>query len=169
MNKYLLVVLLVLATKGLFAEDFKTLDGKEYKNVTVSKREPDGITLTSSSGISKVYFTELPKEVQERFNYKPEEAAAYSASQNKEAKERREQEEGAKSKQDNIHRLEAIYSDLDQKEDDLVKRITKAEVGQYRAIANPDRAALPALYTQLDDVRNEKKRISQQLEQAQRP
>jgi len=49
------------------AEDFKAIDGKEYKNVTVSRVEPDGIVLTSSSGISKVYFTELPKEVQERF------------------------------------------------------------------------------------------------------
>jgi hypothetical protein len=168
MNKYLLVVLLVLATKGLFAEDFKTLDGKEYKNVTVSKREPDGITLTSSSGISKVYFTELPKEVQERFNYKPKEGAAYSAEQKKEAEERQKRQEDAKSKQENTHRLEAIYSELDQKEDDLVKRITKAEVGQYRAIANPDRAGLPALYKQLDDVRSEKKGVLQQLEQAQR-
>jgi hypothetical protein len=51
------------------ADDFKTTDGKEYKNVTVKRVEPDGIVLSSKSGISKVYFTELPKEVQQRFNY----------------------------------------------------------------------------------------------------
>src|SRR5439155_19765634 len=34
------------------------------------------------SGISKVYFTELPKEVQERFNYNPANAATQSAQQN---------------------------------------------------------------------------------------
>jgi len=51
------------------AEDFKTIDGKEYKNVTVRRVEPDGIVLSSKSGISKVYFTELPKDVQERFHY----------------------------------------------------------------------------------------------------
>src|SRR5439155_24275932 len=52
-----------------FADHFKAINGKEYKNVKVSRVEPDGIVLVSSSGISKVYFTELPKEVQERFQY----------------------------------------------------------------------------------------------------
>jgi hypothetical protein len=49
------------------ADDFKTIDGKEYKNVTVSRVEPDGIVLITSVGISKVYFIELPKDVQEHF------------------------------------------------------------------------------------------------------
>lgn len=49
------------------AEDFKTIEGKEYKDVTVSRVEPDGIVLTTKTGISKVYFVELPKDVQERF------------------------------------------------------------------------------------------------------
>jgi thiol-disulfide isomerase/thioredoxin len=35
------------------AADFKAIDGKEYKNVTVSRLEPDGIVLITSSGISK--------------------------------------------------------------------------------------------------------------------
>ena len=63
------------------AEDFKAIDGKEYKNVKVSRVEPDGIVLISKSGISKVYFTELPKDVQDRFHYDAEQAAAYSAEQ----------------------------------------------------------------------------------------
>jgi thiol-disulfide isomerase/thioredoxin len=37
--------------------------------------------LMSSSGISKVYFTELPNEVQERFHYDAAQAATYSAEQ----------------------------------------------------------------------------------------
>lgn len=61
------------------AENFKAIDGKEYKNVRVSRVEPDGIVLISKSGISKVYFTELPKAVQERFHYDAANAAAYSA------------------------------------------------------------------------------------------
>src|SRR5438270_10708714 len=81
MKKYLFIFLLALITRGLFAEDFKTIDGKEYKNVTVSRVEPDGIMLMSKSGISKVYFTELPKEVQERFHYDAAQATAYSAEQ----------------------------------------------------------------------------------------
>src|SRR6266487_933675 len=47
--------------------NFKTVDGKEYKNATVTRVEPDGILLSTKAGISKVYFGELPKEVQERF------------------------------------------------------------------------------------------------------
>ena len=34
----------------------------------MSRIEPDGIVLKHKSGISKVYFTELPKEVRERFH-----------------------------------------------------------------------------------------------------
>src|SRR2546422_4083889 len=59
------------------ADDFKAIDGKEYKNVTVSRIEADGIVLRTKSGISKVYFVELPKEVQERFHYNAAIAAAY--------------------------------------------------------------------------------------------
>ncbi len=60
-------ILAVLFASLALSEDFKTIGGKEYKNVTVSRVEPDGIVLKTKSGISKVYFRELPKEVQERF------------------------------------------------------------------------------------------------------
>lgn len=76
------------------ADDFKTTNGKEYKNATVTRVEPDGIVVKSKSGISKLYFTELPKEVQERFHYDPEKAAAYSANQDaalEQARKRQEQ------------------------------------------------------------------------------
>jgi len=76
--KALTFLLLCFASVAL-ADDFKTTDGKEYKNVTVSLVEPDGIVLMTKSGISKVYFTELPKEVQERFNYDTAKGTAYSA------------------------------------------------------------------------------------------
>lgn len=58
------------------AEDFKTIEGKEYKDVTVSRVEPDGIVLTTKTGISKVYFVELPKDVQERFLPTPAKTSA---------------------------------------------------------------------------------------------
>ena len=73
--------LLLCITSVAFAEDFKTTRGKEYKNVSVSRIEPDGIVLKTKSGISKIYFVELPKDVQERFHYNPANAAAYSAAQ----------------------------------------------------------------------------------------
>jgi hypothetical protein len=59
----------MLSAAIALADDFKTIDGKEYKNATVSRVEPDGLVLTTKLGISKVYFVELPKDVQERFHY----------------------------------------------------------------------------------------------------
>jgi thiol-disulfide isomerase/thioredoxin len=73
--------LILCSASVALAEDFKAIDGKEYKDVKVSRVEPDGIVLISKSGISKVYFTELPKYVQDRFHYDAEQAAAYSAEQ----------------------------------------------------------------------------------------
>jgi hypothetical protein len=71
-----LAMLAALSASLALADDFKTINGKEYKNVTVSGVEPDGIVLRSKSGITKVYFTELPKEVQERFLPSPAETPA---------------------------------------------------------------------------------------------
>lgn len=77
----ILTFLVVCFAAVAFADNFKTIKGKEYKDVAVSRVEPDGIVLRTKSGISKVYFVELPKEVQERFHYNPALAAAYSAQQ----------------------------------------------------------------------------------------
>jgi hypothetical protein len=66
-QKTTLAIIAMLSVSISLADDIKTVNGKEYKNVTVSRVEPDGIVLKTKSGISKVYFTELPKEVQERF------------------------------------------------------------------------------------------------------
>ncbi len=62
-----LTLLTICVTSLALADDFKTVNGKEYKNATVSRVEPDGIVLVTKSGIARIYFTELPKEVQERF------------------------------------------------------------------------------------------------------
>lgn len=52
-----------------FADDFKTTEGKEYTNATLLCVDPDGIVIKTKSGISKVYYSELPQELQERFHY----------------------------------------------------------------------------------------------------
>ena len=58
-----------LSASVALAEDFKTVSGKVYKDATVSRIEADGIELKTKTGISKVYFTELPQDVQERFHW----------------------------------------------------------------------------------------------------
>lgn len=52
----------------MLGEDFKTINGKEYKDAIVSRVEPDGIVLKTHSAIVKLYFSELPEEVQKRFD-----------------------------------------------------------------------------------------------------
>jgi hypothetical protein len=66
-----LAILAVLSASPALAEDFKTINGKLYKDATISRVEADGIVLKTKTGISKVYFIELPKDVQERFHPRP--------------------------------------------------------------------------------------------------
>jgi hypothetical protein len=81
MNSSPLVILAALSTSLALADDFKTVAGKEYKNATVTHVDPDGIVVKSKSGISKIYFQELPKEVQQRFDYNPQQAADFAGAQ----------------------------------------------------------------------------------------
>ena len=75
-----LAITATLSASPALAEDFKTIDGKEYKNVEVSRVEPDGIVVKTKSGISKIYFVELPKDVQERFAVQQAEKINYEVS-----------------------------------------------------------------------------------------
>ncbi len=71
-----LAILAVLSASLALAEDFKTIKGKLYKDATISRVEADGIVLRTKKGISKVYFVELPKDVQERFQSSPAKTVA---------------------------------------------------------------------------------------------
>jgi hypothetical protein len=140
-NTKVLTFLILSFTSAAFSEDFKTINGKEYKDATVSRVEPDGIVLTSKSGVSKVYFTDLPKDVQVRFGYDPEKATAFSASQagnyaayqkqQEEAAQRQREEIAAKNKaifaqQEAVKNRTALqnrYAALQGEEDALLQRI----------------------------------------------
>ena len=76
------VVLSLVALQFALADDFKTIDGKEYKNATVSRVEPDGVVISFSGGIVKIPFTELSPEIQKKYGYDSQAAAAYTAEQN---------------------------------------------------------------------------------------
>ena len=179
------------------ADDFKTLAGKEYKNVTVSRVEPDGIVLTGKAGISKVYFAELPKDVQERFGYDSQKAGDYSAQQSAGFEQVRKQQEEASrqkaqasqketqsraqqaSRQNELQTLQSRYEELQRQEDDLLLRIGEAKKTgpaywsgknnkTLRHYPNPQASQLPLLQSHLKDVRHEKDQVRKQLEKAQR-
>ena len=71
-----LAILALLSATLALAEDFKTVRGKLYKDATIIRVESDGIVLKTKTGISKVYFVELPNDVQERFHPSPAKTAA---------------------------------------------------------------------------------------------
>ena len=71
-----LAFLALLSATLALAEDFKTVRGKLYKDATIIRVEADGIVLKTKTGISKVYFIELPNDVQERFHPTPAKTAA---------------------------------------------------------------------------------------------
>jgi hypothetical protein len=193
------VLILLFLCLGLvaFADDFKTITGKEYKNATVSRVEPDGIVLTSKAGISKVYFAELPKDVQERFGYDPQKAGDYSGRQNAALQQiQKQQEETLRQKaeasqkadqyraeqanrQNQVRMLQDRYDELQRQEDDLLLRIGEAKKTgpaywggkknqTLRHYPNPQASQLPLLQSHLKDVRHEKDQVRKQLEKPQR-
>jgi ATPase subunit of ABC transporter with duplicated ATPase domains len=186
-------ILLLSFAAAAFSEDFKTVNGKEYKDATITRVEPDGIVVKTTSGITKVYFTELPKDVQEHFHYDPEKAASYSAEQagnysayQKQQEEIRRQQHDADAKnnaafaqqQAATNRTQALqtrYSELQTQEDDLLRQIGHAkqpgpEYRQGKSVrhqANPQKSQLPVLQSHLTDVRHDKAEVRKQLEKAQ--
>jgi hypothetical protein len=70
------VILTVCFASIALADDFKTINGKIYKDATISRVEADGIVIRTKTGISKIYFVELPKDVQERFLPSPAKTVA---------------------------------------------------------------------------------------------
>jgi chromosome segregation ATPase len=190
----LFTILLLSFAAAALSEDFKTVNGKEYKDATVTRIEPDGIVVKTNSGITKVYFTELPKEVQERFHYDSEKAASYSAEQaanytayqkQQDETQRQQQAADAKSKaalaqqQAATNRTQALqtrYGELQKQEGDLLRQIGQAkepgpEYRQGKSVRhqpNPQKSELPLLQSHLSDVRREKNEVKKQLEKAQR-
>ncbi len=193
MRTKVLTILTVFFAAAAFAEDFKTSNGKEYKDATLMRVEPDGIVVKTKSGVTKVYFSELPKDVQERFHYDSEKAAAYSAEQaanyatyQKQQEETRRQQADldAKNKEilakqqaatDRTQTLQARYNQLQKREQDLLRQIGEAkqpgpEYRQGKSVhhhPNPQKSQLPLLQSHLSDVRREKGEVRKQLDKVQ--
>jgi hypothetical protein len=194
MSTKVVTLLILCFTSAAFAEDFKTVNGKEYKDATVTRVDPDGIVVKTKSGITKVYFIELPKEVQERFHYDSEKAASYSAEQaanytgyQKQQEETRRQQQAADAKskaalaeqQAATNRTQALqtrFGELQKQEDDLLRQIGQAkqpgpEYRQGKSVRhqpNPQKSQLPLLESHLKDVRRDKGEVRKQLDKAQR-
>jgi len=190
----LFTILLLSFAAAALCEDFKTVNGKEYKDATITRVEPDGVVVKTNSGITKVYFSELPKDVQEHFHYDAEKAASYSAEQaanytayQKQQEETRRQQQEADVKnnaallkqQEAANRTQSLqthYGELQKQEDDLLLQIGEAkkpgpEYRQGKSVRhqpNPRKSQLPLLESHLKDVRREKSEVKKRLDKAER-
>lgn len=97
-NALILILSLILTISPVFAEgeegavsSITTLEGQTFHQVKVLKNDPDGLMFRHAKGIAKIPFAYLPDDLQTRFGYKPEAAAAF-------VKEHQEAEKEAKAK-----------------------------------------------------------------------
>jgi len=73
MKVLLTVIVMGLCCLTARAEDW-TVNGKTYHNVTVTKVEPDKVHIMFDGGIGSVNLSDLPPDLQKRFNYDPQAA-----------------------------------------------------------------------------------------------
>ena len=180
----MVAILAALSVSLALADDFKTNNGKEYKDATVTQVEPDGIVVKTKSGISKLYFQELPKHVQQRFNYDPQQAAAYSAQQNaaiqKSSEQLGKEQAGiqwmAQQRQD-VASLQFQLQTLQQEKYNTMEQIRLVEAapkyvetgrdsrGRRTHALNSVKADLPILRDHLKDVERDINTVKDQLQQ----
>ena len=68
-------------TLPLTGQEFTTLDGDKYTNVTVRKILPDGIVVADQDGIRTLKFKKLPPEVGAKFGFDTVRASQYEAAE----------------------------------------------------------------------------------------
>jgi hypothetical protein len=133
--------------------------------------------------ISKLYFTELPEDVQKRYHYDPSQASSYAvqvaaaqriAAQqteefNNQQKLQQQQQAQQAAKQQNVQELQNTYQQLLDQERELLVAIGQTKNAQEaahrrwistnindpakRSYTDPGEANLPLLEGQLDNVR----------------
>jgi hypothetical protein len=157
--------------------------------------QTDGIIVKTKTGISKLYFTELPEDVRNRFHYDPEKAAAAQAAAAQQAaevnkqtteldKQRKDAYEEQLNQQGKLRYVQALMDrlvQLQQEEENLLAKIGRLEntgavswsrwntQGSVHVYANdPAKADLPLLRGQLGNVREEKQKVTAELNRAQR-
>lgn len=134
--KWICFLALTCSCCGLaIAEELTLLNGKSYSDFQVTRKELDGITIKHSAGITKIYFWELPSEIQSKYGYEPSKAHEYNRNaQAKQAMLWEKQKEAAERRQ-----LEADYEKAHKDVMETIKASATEMVGIVRGII-PDGA-----------------------------
>ena len=60
-------------------EILSTVEGKDYREVTVTKVEPDGLRIRHRTGLAKLKFSDLSPDIQKKYHYNQQAAETFSA------------------------------------------------------------------------------------------
>ncbi len=74
MNAFILIAIIFTGTP-LFAEDITTLSGTKYKNITITRVEPGGISISHDDGLAKIPFTDMAEDLRTKYGYDSKKAA----------------------------------------------------------------------------------------------
>jgi len=132
-RKATLLIVLATSTSLALAEDFKTVNGKEYKNATVTHVEADGIIVRTAGGISKIYFVELPKEVADKW-LAPIRAAEQAAEENRIKEQRAAEEKRAVAERERTEKENKAEAELKQLLEQF-QAVEKRATQDYRSAA----------------------------------
>lgn len=71
------VLVLIGSALSDYGESLTNLAGTVFHEVKVIRIEPDGINIDHSGGLAKIFFRELPRDIQLKYGYDPEAAAQH--------------------------------------------------------------------------------------------
>jgi|SRR5581483_11570485 len=91
-SRYTWFFLLVAFASVVHSEDIKLLNGGVLKDATITSYDAIGVTITHSSGISRVPYNELPAELRQKFSYDPKKAQEQVEAETRAARQRAQQE-----------------------------------------------------------------------------
>lgn len=130
-----LAAVTLLLTTTTSAEDLTLPNGKKFTNYRVTRVEPNGLTLTHSDGITKVFFWELPKELQTRYGYDPATAAAYH-------QQSRAQQAEVMRRQQETTRLDSVQRQYDNARYQMIETVKKSGGSMTGRILQVTRAGI---------------------------
>lgn len=158
---------LALALAAVQAEEVNltTLRGRKIEKAELSRVEPDGIVLTTDTGIEKIPFTALSPELQTKYGFDPIKAAQFKAEIAKAAAERqkiqaatgrfagwdaalRDAQKTALDNQSVVATAGGSVSEWQAKSEALIADFQKKYDAMKELIAESDQAGTPADKTQ---------------------
>ena len=123
MKTKLIIINALFTSSLLFAQaitlpkEITTVKGKHYTDVVLKQVDPDGVRIIHSAGLAKIPFQELPEALRAQFPVNAEQAAAFKAKQEEEARTA-----AAKIAEDRVKMAEQGNKIAGQTQTDLAKR-----------------------------------------------